>query len=329
MAIRRAAALFSALALATACTAVLGVEDVPDAPADGGGGVPSADVVTTPETGGGGDVLEAIDKYATAYCQKFLGCVPAQFNFLYTGVAECAASLGSVANLSVGLPGMIATATDFQGCEARISSLSCDTFLSSDSGFACSLKGTRKLNDRCISNYQCESGLCGTELKVCRGCINPPENGQPCAQNALCGPGLRCNGLGICVTEAKRDEPCGDDKPCVFGLVCSGGACRQPPTTEGASCVPEIGCDANRGLICLGGACVQAIFVYTGEPCGYGGNPGERPRICYRDSACNGQCNPPPSKAGDACGQGFGSCLLPLVCDNGICVAPPPSSFCE
>lgn len=335
MAIRGAsAALFSFLVLGTACTAVLGVEDVPPAPAADGGGLPSLgqDSGGTPDSGGGTDLASAVRAYVTARCAKFRECNLGKFDIFYRDQEDCVATLSAMATGSATLPGATATVADFQGCTTRAAAQTCDTFNSSDLDFVCPLKGSRKAGEKCISGYQCETGICATSLTTCRTCVTAKERGADCSADGVCGPGLRCNSVGRCVTESTLNQSCSDTQPCISSLVCLAGACRRQPETANAPCTSAVGCALDRGLFCLDDKCVSFIVNGPSGECNYEPATGDQPKLCRQLTPCvGGLCQPPPN-VNEGCGDfenGLGLCKDPLVCLNSVCVARPSSSFCE
>lgn len=335
MAIRGAlAALFSFLVLGTACTAVLGVEDVPPAPAADGGGLPSLgqDSGGTSDSGGGNDLPTAVRTYATAYCAKYRECYRGVFDIFYRDQEDCITTLSPIAMGNAALPGATATATDFQGCATRAAAQTCDTFNSSDFAFVCALKGSRKAGEKCTSDYQCETGICATSLTTCRTCVAAKERGADCSADGVCGPGLRCNSVGRCVSESALNQSCSDTQPCLSNLVCLAGVCRRQPEVAGANCTDAVGCALDRGLACLDNKCVSFVVNGPGGECNYKPAAGDQPKLCLQFAQCvGGFCNPPP-QVNEGCGDisnGLGFCKEPLVCLNSVCTARPSSSFCE
>lgn len=341
MGFRRAAALVPVLGLATACTAILGVEDVPNAPnsttADGGSSGNVSEASTT-EGGGGGDREASIARYAEAYCRKFSDCAGSGFGAFYADVNECKTLRIASVREFVDLPGTTASAADFDGCSSRYAALTCDVFRSADSDFTCLLKGSKKQNDRCIFGAQCESGFCATSRNACRGCIAAPVDGADCAANSACGPGLVCNGDNKCVTPAKVGMSCSASKPCAGAAACVAGTCEPLVDSPNAPCTKNPGCDALKGLFCYvptgdtSGTCVQVAYSTPGKFCSTVANTGTQFTLCLRLASCteaSNTCPTLPTKAGDPCGTDFGECPDPLYCNAGTCTANPPSSFCE
>lgn len=337
MAIRGTAVLICVVASVTACTAILGVEDVPKAPdADGGtssGVINNEGGVVNPDSGGPtSDLAAGINAFISAYCSKARECSRTNFDFSYKDLDECVSAVSQISTKSAALPGATVTGADFQGCAMRFAALTCDAFNAGDTATACNVKGSRKNGDKCISGYQCESGVCASSLTTCRTCIAPREKGADCSQDFTCGPGLFCNGA-TCVAPSTLGQSCSATQPCINSLKCSGaGACVRPPETAGASCNSTLGCAFDRGLLCLNNQCVSLIINGPQGECNLAPAAGEQPKICRRFAACTAnKCGEPP-KEGEPCGSisdGLGSCLDPLVCLNGVCTKTPESSFCQ
>lgn len=333
MAIRGAAILFFGAAFITACTAVLGVDDVPTAPARDAGASSSDAGGNNTDANTTSDLGTAINAYAAAYCAKYRECFRPGFDLSYKDLDECTSANAQIPTRNAGLPGATATAADFQGCATKTAALTCDAFNSSDSSSACVLKGSRKNGDKCVEGLQCESGVCATSTSKCRTCIAARERGADCSQDNTCGPGLTCNG-SVCVTESLINQTCDAQKqPCVGNLVCASGTCIRQPDVSGATCDDKVGCALDRGLVCQAGHCISVIINGPDGECDYSpATVGAQPKFCRRFAACKqGKCATPP-KEGEPCGEvgsGKGFCLEPLSCQNGLCSKPPPSSFCE
>jgi hypothetical protein len=322
MALRGVAALGSFLLLATACTAVLGVEDVPPDPA--------ADAAAAPGADGGdpaADRAVELEAYATAYCTRYKDCQTFDFDYNYKDVDECKTGFIAVEAWGLALPGVVVTADTYKDCAARMAALTCDRF-ASQAPTVCTPKGTRQASDKCLSNAQCASGFCGSDETSCRTCVAPPDNGAPCAAGDLCGPGLVCTAAGTCVTQATQGQGCSDDKPCAYPLQCLNSTCAPRTATAGAPCGGANGaCDTTKGFVCVDGTCKTYTISAPGSPCG---DTGSSYRACRRNTACTGGVCSDYPKEGDACDLDKGpNCLFPLRCVNNKCVGLPASSTCE
>lgn len=308
--------VFGLAAFTTACTAILGVNDVP-VPSDGG--------VTSSELG------QAIESYSQAFCQRYADCFPKLFVLGYADVAECTQLSAAYLTVDTVLPGYGATPADFQGCTARTAAVACDTILSGDSAFLCNLKGTKQVGDLCVNDSQCASGLCESDAKTCRACIAPPALNQPCSKNGKCGPGLVCNSNLNCVNDVAVGGACSADAPCNLGLACIGGKCVQPPDV-GQACNATEGCDTLKGLVCetfqAPNICIDVEVSGPGEICGILGNTFY---ACLR-AKCDTStffC-PQIPKEGDPCdAAGNVDCPFGTECTNNICVRPVPPSGCQ
>ncbi|MBX3230982.1 MAG: hypothetical protein KIT84_36595 [Labilithrix sp.] len=332
MSLRRAALLFSALACATACTALIGLEDLPPAPMYDAGPTPTATTpgqeAGPPDAGDGAAAIQAaIAEYTRAFCARYKECRGPDFEFSFRNVDDCVAANNVSVAWGHAMPGSIATAKSYQDCAANVRALTCATFGSSDGEFACALRGTRKVDERCLANQQCESGICGSDENTCRGCVNPPDNGQPCAAGDQCGAGLVCNSAKRCVTQAGTNQSCSDEKPCVYPDGCDNGTCKPLPATAGAPC-SAAGCDTTKGFVCVGGTCRTYTISGPGGSCVTTGNA---PQYCRFGVACSdaGVCADAP-KEGDACGGTSPPyCPWPLRCVNEKCAALPAASTCQ
>jgi hypothetical protein len=333
MVLRRAFVLVAALGVATACTAVLGVEDVPNAPGVDASPAPTGTVAPPPDSGGpavdaGLDLKTEEKAFATASCTKYKDCAAPDFDYNYKDLDECIAAVLAGENWALALPGVAATAESYRDCASNVTALSCVDFGSSATGAACAFKGTRPTDAKCLSNAQCASGFCGSDNTTCRGCATPPDKGAPCGPGDQCGPGLACVSK-TCVLEAKEGQSCSDDQPCAYPLECRSSKCTPRIGTAGAACGGTNGtCDTTKGLLCVSSKCVPFTVSAPGAACG--STDGGTYRYCRRATKCiDGKCADFP-KEGEPCDPSEGPiCLSPLLCINGKCTGLPASSTCE
>lgn len=327
MRLRAVLVVAPALALATACTTLIGLEDLPPAP-------PTPDAATSEppaaEAGAdvatpGGDLGAAVASFASAFCDRFKECSRVIFETGYRDVEECRASQIAQFNYASSLPGHGGTAAIYAECARSMAALPCDQLGSSDGQFACNVRGSRKVDEKCVLGSQCETGFCGSDPTTCRVCATPPANGAPCAANSACGPGLVCNRKNTCVTQSVVNQSCSDDeKPCRPGLACVNAVCTALPAVAGAACTSSPGCDVGKGLFCSNSRCVSVVAVGPGGSCA---QTPDAPKLCLRLAPCSdGTCAAPPTE-GQPCGAG-GLCLTPLLCLDGKCAPPTPASAC-
>lgn len=348
MALRSTAALFSLVVFATACTAVLGVDDVPDVPVADAGPTTQPDASNNntetgpltnppdtgaPDTGPAVDPMKAaISAYAAAYCSKLRECERVLFDIQYADTAECEMARAAHPALVVDLPGSTVTAGQYEDCATKTQALTCATFASADLALACVIKGARKDGEKCIANEQCDSGVCASFKNTCRTCVPAPQSGTDCAANGACAPGLTCSDLGKCVVPAKLNASCGNAQPCDVdqGLECNGTKCIAQPAAAGASCA-AVDCDLAKGFFCNdnGSTCVSVVVNGPGADCNESPAAGEQFAFCRRFATCgaNNKCGA-LALENDPCTSDF-NCLEPLSCIANKCQKSPGSSSCE
>jgi hypothetical protein len=144
--------------------------------------------------------------------------------------------------------------------------------------------GLRCVDGRCAASGAAEvacndSGACGNDL-VCaadfgaRTCGPGVGEGERCAGEAPCAPGLRCDPVeAVCRAPAAAGEPCEATDGCTDGLLCvrdveGNGSCAAPPSldeeclqTADAFCEPGLGCDFDSGRCAVGGGDGEACLV--------------------------------------------------------------------
>ena len=323
---------FGLAALASACTAILGVDDVPATTVASDGGPSREGSAVAPDDGGA--LESAIRAYSAAFCTRYFACYPKLVTALYQNVDDCTQQV-EANHVSVALlPGFTSTVADFDDCVTRTTSIACAAFASADAKYACLLKGAKQVGDLCVDGAQCASGFCATDSETCRGCVEAPVANSPCTKNNLCGPGLTCNASTICVPDVGVGGKCSDDAPCAVGLGCSDGVCTTPPSAFGAACDGGLGCDLLQGVICDTLAedpfCAPTQHSAVGGPCNVLVNDGKTVTLCVRNAACDTTTDtcPPVPNVGDACNDGL-PCPHGYACINGTCADPLPSSFCQ
>lgn len=318
----RALLYFAGLAALSACTAVLGVKDLPPDPSANQGA-----------SDGGHDAGdEALVAWAAADCKRFSDCSPGSFEYQFRDLAACQERVVGAYAWLRSLPNTGVTDAKLRDCATSVAALSCAEFNSSRSGLACDIKGTRALGQPCLDNVQCESGFCPSEYG-CSTCQKPPESGVACA-NKQCAVGFACTSDNTCVTEAREGEACNATRTCPTPLYCAGGICKAPPATPGAACGSDAGapyCDDRIALICssgTSGTCLTFSVSGAGGGCGVSVDAGSA-QLCRLAAKCtSGSCAAPPL-AGEPCDATKGPyCTYPDRCVNGTCLALPTPSSC-
>ena len=157
----------------------------------------------------------------------------------------------------------------------------------------------------CVAGI-CETWRCGYfPVMGIDSCTSLAAAGEPCLTNAfsvltnpaapdaMCAPGLNCQGatrdggLGVCVVPLDVGGACTDDNSCKLGLACACGICEIPPAS---------------------GPCLNDL-------CQVG--------TAYCDRASN-TCHP-VRLSGASCAGANNSCAPGLVCDVVFSICGPPS----
>ena len=305
----------------TACTAVLGVDDVPN--------VTQASRIADAGADTGDDLASGINAWAAAICAKYQSCQPSDFDFNYASTAECVASKTMRIAYESVLPGIGTDAAIYRGCATQEAALSCDDFASATAATICAVKGTKALGEKCLDNDQCASGFCGSDNATCRGCINPPQSGDACAAGDQCDVGLVC-ASEKCVHEATLGAACNSTtQPCIGTLACVNGSCVTLPAALGAACSSTLACNTSKGFVCdvTTNQCITYTVSSPGGPCS---TTSTEQSACRLAAACtNGTCGAAPA-AGQACDETNGPyCPETLNCVNSLCTAFAPLSFCN
>lgn len=198
------------------------------------------------------------------------------------------------------------------------------------------LGGTCYLDEECADRGECDadcpdaccSGVCvAPDVEPPRAEIGDPcESVFDCVNAAYCAVDL-ATGDGTCAARVPLGQPCDDPFACEAGSACDldfltlMGTCIVLPA-EGEACNPDSFVGCNRlDLTCdeVDSICKTAPGV--GDTC----DPTSE-FACVEYAECvDGTCAALPS-LGDSCAEL--DCLGDLVCDSGVCAAPPPRPVC-
>ncbi len=190
---------------------------------------------------------------------------------------------------------------------------------SNPAGGVCEKK--RALGEGCSPSDPCQDGLtCFTAIGVvgstsgtCRATVGL---GKPCDISTFCdsSQGLFCGSQGICRAPGTQGEYCAQDGECSPGLLCNSRSC-SVPHGRGGTCQIDKHCQ--EGLICdqqAGSATKGTCLVKGGEgaacPCAAGFSCIHRGY--GQASACKADV-----ASGGGCGGVFGVCAAGLECAGG------------
>lgn len=301
--------------------------------------------------GGGGQSATACEPVLAALTAKFSECFEAS-------PAWTRAELGGCTPSAVSLPsGRVRyDAARGSACAAAIQAASCDTVVTIQRNADCAsaLVGTVPNGGACADDIECAAGSCtadrrngtcpgqcvafapagaacdsdeqcgpgnvcaGTTARACAALTAPGAQGQPCANDFSCQPGLFCRFPSTtCDRRSAASEACDDDVLCTAGLVCAGGSqpagrtCT-PFVAAGAPCTP--GTVPGLDSVCaFGTVCDAATSTCTAQPAA--GEP------CTQDGpkCLGGWCNAAGSRCEPWTAVGA-PCTNPDQCQSGLCV---------
>lgn len=179
---------------------------------------------------------------------------------------------------------------------------SCSTVPSPD-GVPCAI------DNLCVVNATCKSGLCSGEQKDCFFAPVPDI-----CHISMCNPET-----GKCEpTPGNNGTTCPDDgDPCMLKKTCSNGVC--------AGGVPK-DC-SGIGTSCSLGVCEPSTGECVIQPLAPGDMCSEATDLCnvgFCDA--NGVCAPTPANEGVACDDGI-SCTMGEVCSAGVCKPPVSGNY--
>lgn len=306
-------------------------EDLKDSPAegrgpDGGPGQarpgegPSPPAKPTPE-----QVAAGARGYATVFCEKAASCAPWYIPRTYGTIAACIAR-----NLTE--QAATVTATDssrslamLESCASSRAAQACEDF-GSVLPEACRVApGPRPAGAPCSFGDQCQGRACErTPQSPCGLCAERKGPNGACVNDTTCEEELTC-AKGICVPIGGTGAACDLAHPCRFRLTCTSGKCEliQP----GAACEASKR-DCGFGLTCLDKAnsktCEITKYVSAGEKCGWVNQNYTEYQDCLA-AYCTlnpwfGTC-PSISEDGASC-DASRVCLVPAVCEQGLCQLP-------
>jgi hypothetical protein len=194
---------------------------------------------------------------------------------------------------------------------AYAAAASCEEPIATLPACALALQPAVTTGGACTRYGECLAALtCTSPDGTCPGhCAGFLALGERCDGGVLsCGPGLWCDGGGICAQRLSAGQLCASAL-CMENLYCDGTICSYV-AGPGESCATTP-CDASRNVYCSAGTC-RAVPAY-GEPCG----EGDRCATGLYCRKANNTCYTPPT--------------VP-VADGQPCVAPDfcgPYSFCD
>lgn len=193
----------------------------------------------------------------------------------------------------------------------------------------------------CMDHLKCVEGTCGgyvaggecDENHVCIDdnytlycdttddkCHLRKGAGESCKLTWECSGTLFCNTsgygeeTGVCCSEpTKAGDACQEySDHCPQGTICYGNVCREYPSTVGADCDDNVGC--NGSIVCVDSKCVE--YPKGGDPC-YFGSCSDGYYCEYFSKICIAYLN-----EGDNCTSG--TCANGLHCANGTMVCASP-----
>jgi hypothetical protein len=206
---------------------------------------------------------QACGDYASALCAKLAGCEGgAALKWRFPDDAKCKERAKRECTFRLGAPDVTFAAADMGACTKAVQAAACDALGPGVVPAACQGKGKRTNGAACVSDAQCESGLCdraglggerGIEALLgggdagdaeCGKCEAPAKEGDVCldvmlGKSASCARGLACDtsgeGSAKCAKPKRPDAPaargadgeaCKSDEACLEPAVCVHGKCK-------------------------------------------------------------------------------------------------------
>jgi hypothetical protein len=294
---------------------------------------------------------QACAERAVAACGLLSSCQPVSFAHLFGDAATCERRLVLACTGNTMIPDVGYQAADVQACVDELRGSDCDDFtFPAARGPACARleRGTRKGDEPCSDDLQCQSGACDTTemsaLAGCNRCVPLVSAGGFCMASTparvahSCEVGFYCSSdSNTCTAVRHEGEACDDDRPsCATGLQCFQFGCTAV-LREGDQCNAQTAvlCDAGRELSCdtQQGICVKAqpALRKAGEDCSPSATVSP---ICAPRAFCATFPAPstPPTcmpllEDGEPCDafSGENPCLYPSTCVDGQCGPPDPA----
>jgi hypothetical protein len=282
-------------------------------------------------------VIEACQRYAAAYCERYEACVP-QRGLVNTFGDQtfCRARREIVCRQDLLTPGRTESPERRTACAAAISAQDCRGFYFGRPLAACDFPpGALARGAPCFRGSQCGAGL-SCEIptdEACGTCEPMHEPGGDCSfWTGGCPQGMGCY-ADQCLAPLKLGEACKRTAAaCLGGLTCAAQGCAEANGAVGADCSRGDVCDVMKGLYCditVGRCAANPAPVAAGQPCGVVDAKGVR-SLCAEGVTCFAPASAPTRRtcipkvaAGQPCNLLTGIlCVSPAECVRNQCIVP-------